>query len=106
VRRLQRLFGTASLISFGTFEFVGLFLGGDAFNGYVRAGRYYLGSHGHQTEVDGGVFAYSLAHGWLTYALFAVAIVIFIAVTLSNWLSRLNQWRIRFARRLQGRWSP
>src|SRR3954447_23946789 len=37
-------------------------LGGDALNGRVEAGRYYLGSHGRLTEVSRDVFTYSWWH--------------------------------------------
>jgi hypothetical protein len=37
-------------------------LGGDALNGRVEAGHYYLGSHGRLTEVSRDVFTYSWWH--------------------------------------------
>jgi len=35
-----------ALISFFSFIFIDLYLGGDAVNGYVRDGHYFLCSHG------------------------------------------------------------
>lgn len=48
-------------------------IGGDAVNGRAEAGRFYLGSHGHYTEVSRAVFTYSKLHTyavWANYLLF------------------------------------
>jgi hypothetical protein len=43
--------------------FIGsLYLGGDARNGYVKAGHYFLCSHGRCTEVTQSVWTYSYWH--------------------------------------------
>ena len=51
-------------------------IGGDAINGRVDAGRYYLGRHGGYTEVSHAVFNYSRLH---TYVLWAHYLLFFIA---------------------------
>src|SRR4051812_26095174 len=51
-------------------------IGGDAINGKVDAGRYYLGSHGQYTEVSRAVFTYSKFH---TYAVWANYLLFFIS---------------------------
>jgi len=50
-------------------------IGGDAINGKVDAGRYYLGSHGQYIEVSRAVFTYSRLH---TYVLWAHYLLFFI----------------------------
>jgi hypothetical protein len=43
--------------------FVGsLYLGGDALNGFVRAGHYFLCEHGHCVEVSEALWRYSYWH--------------------------------------------
>jgi len=49
-------------LNFASFFAVALFLGGDAINGKIEAGRYYLCSHGRYTEVSQSVFNYSKLH--------------------------------------------
>ena len=39
-----------------------IYLGGDAINGYIRDGHYFLGSHGSYTEVSSSVWTYSYYH--------------------------------------------
>jgi hypothetical protein len=56
-----------ALVNFFAFALVALYLGGDAVNGKIADGHYYLGSHGHYTEVSAGVFTYSRLH---TYSVF------------------------------------
>jgi hypothetical protein len=55
-----------ALINFLVYFVVAIHLGGDAVNGGMRNGHYYLMSHGRYTEVSEPVFNYSR---WHTYAL-------------------------------------
>ena len=50
------------LLNFGVFWSVALYLGGDAVNGQMGGGRYFLANHGRLTEVSAGVFGYSRLH--------------------------------------------
>jgi len=50
-------------------------IGGDAINGKVDVGRYYLGRHGGYREVSHAVFTYSKLH---TYVLWAHYLLFFI----------------------------
>ena len=55
-RRLGMLlvaFGVLNFVAYGVFAFQ---LGGDAGNGRVEAGRYFLSAHGKDTEVSQAVF--------------------------------------------------
>ncbi|MGC1376818.1 MAG: hypothetical protein WA821_11365, partial [Anaerolineales bacterium] len=51
-----------AFINFFLFVIISVFLGGDALNGKVVDGHYYLASHGQLTEVSYLVFMYSKAH--------------------------------------------
>ncbi|WP_157182247.1 hypothetical protein [Methylobacterium sp. WSM2598] len=48
--------------NFIAFSIAAAFLGGDAGNGKIVNGHYFLGSHGTYTEVSEAVFTYSLWH--------------------------------------------
>jgi hypothetical protein len=64
------------IVNFVLFWLVAVYLGGDAVNGKVVAGHYYLMSHGRYTEVSEAIFAYSRWHvysTWITHPLALVA---------------------------------
>ena len=58
------IYPTAALvmINFFTFITVSVYLGGDALNGYMQAGHYFLCVHGHCTEVSSSIWHYSWWH--------------------------------------------
>lgn len=47
------------MINFFTFIAASAYLGGDALNGYMKAGHYFLCAHGHCTEVSSSIWHYS-----------------------------------------------
>ena len=51
------------LLNFIVFVIVSSLIGGDAGNGKIVGGHFYLASHGKLTEVSETVFTYSLWHG-------------------------------------------
>lgn len=51
-----------AVLNFAAFWIGSDLLGGDAWNGKVENGHYYLSNHGRLTEVSAGVFTYSLWH--------------------------------------------
>jgi hypothetical protein len=61
-RRFAPWIFAVAIVNFVTFMAVAMSLGGDACNGTVEDGRYFLSSHGRRTEVSAGVYAYSLCH--------------------------------------------
>jgi hypothetical protein len=66
-----------ALLNFLAYFFVALYLDGDAVNGKIDDGHFYLGSHGRYTEVSVRIFAYSRWHTysvWLTHSLAFVAV--------------------------------
>src|ERR1700744_5102614 len=52
------LLGVA-ILNFAAFFIMAVYLGGDAINGMIKDGHYYLGEHGRYTEVTEAVFNYS-----------------------------------------------
>lgn len=50
------------LLNFVVFVAIASYLGGNAINGKVEDGRYFLGSHGNYTEVSYEIFVYSKIH--------------------------------------------
>jgi hypothetical protein len=50
------------IINFIWFAFESSLLGGDALNGFVKDGRYYLSNHGIYTEVTKTIWYYSKLH--------------------------------------------
>jgi hypothetical protein len=57
-----RCLGVFALLNFFAFWIVAVLLGGDAVNGKIQAGHYFLGSHAHLREVSASVFLYSKIH--------------------------------------------
>jgi len=51
-----------ALPNFFAFVFIALYIGGDAINGHVTDGHYFLANHGKYTEVTYNVFLYSRIH--------------------------------------------
>ena len=68
VDRATLIVGVAFVLSFISFLGTHIaFLDGDALNGRVADGQYFLASHGGQFEVTAPIWFYSLAHAWLTF---------------------------------------
>lgn len=51
-----------AITNFFVFFMVAVYIGGDAWNGKVENGHYYVANHGKYTEVSPGVWHYSRAH--------------------------------------------
>lgn len=66
-------------INFIAFIFGSTYLGGDAVNGYVQAGHYFVCEHGACTEVSSVAWNYSYWHAW---AAFSGIILVFAEVAL------------------------
>jgi hypothetical protein len=74
---LSRAVFFAALLNFAVFWVVAVRLGGDAVNGRMQDGHFYLASHGKYTEVSGRVFMYSRLHTysvWVTHPLALLAV--------------------------------
>jgi hypothetical protein len=58
-------------VNFAAFIIINICIGGDAINGHVKDGHYFLGSHGRYTEVSRAVWTYSYYHTismWITHS--------------------------------------
>ncbi len=67
------------ILNIGAFIAVAAYLGGDAVNGRIQDGHYFLFSHGKYTEVSEAVFNFSRIHAYsvfLTVAFYGLAILI------------------------------
>jgi hypothetical protein len=53
---------------------VSVYLGGDALNGYVRGGEYFLCAHGRCVEVTKAVWTYSYWHAIGSFGLMVLAL--------------------------------
>ena len=79
-----KIFGAIALLNFFSFLVACLLLGGDALNGHVEAGRYFLSNHGKLTEVTSEIFRYSQLHGASLFITHPLAM-------LMGWLGRPNR---------------
>ncbi|HEX4737354.1 MAG TPA: hypothetical protein VH331_07320 [Allosphingosinicella sp.] len=69
----DRLFRIAAIANFAAFVIGTFWLGGDALNGAVRGGHYFLGMHRHFRQVSHATWLYSLLHEISVFALFVLA---------------------------------
>jgi hypothetical protein len=74
VKTVDVLFQVA-WINLLVFIVIGILLGGDALNGYSKAGHYFLANHGKFTEVSALTFAYSFLHTCLSIVLTLAAVI-------------------------------
>ena len=78
------------LLNFIAYFLISLAIGGNAINGKIEAGRYYLCEHGRYTEVSHFVFEYSRFHTysvWITVPLGMIGI----------WLANKNDRKTHYA---------
>jgi hypothetical protein len=66
------------ILNFVAFGVLTLKLGGDALNGKVEDGRYYLSNHGRTTEVTRRVFIYSRWHAGSVFVTHPLGMILFI----------------------------
>ena len=74
--RIGQLVFFGAMLNFVVFFVIAGHIGGDAVNGAVREGRFYVMNHGRYTEVSKQVFTYSRWHVysiWVTHPLAIVA---------------------------------
>jgi len=84
MKRFTRVVFLLWVANFLVYVGVANWLGGDAVNGHVEAGRYFLGGH-QTTEVSRKVFEFSR---WYTYVLWAHGLVTFVSAIIQ---ARANQ---------------
>jgi len=75
--RTLRALAVAAWLNFVVFGVVDVYLGGDALNGKVENGRYFLNNHGPYAEVSHATFLYSAVHA--TTAILGMCFFVFAA---------------------------
>ncbi len=91
------------VVNFLLFLLISVFIGGDAINGKVDNGHYYLANHGRLTEVSVLLFGYSQLHFcslFVTLPLLALASVAYRLTGGENRLPKATIYGIRFPRYL------
>ena len=76
-----RVIAVIAVVNFASYWIIAVKCGGDAWNGYSRGGRYFLGSHGTYTEVSKAFWTYSYYHTiavWATHGSVFVGMAIFL----------------------------
>ena len=73
-----------TLLNFAAFIVITLYLGGDAVNGQIVSGHYYVGNHGIYTEVSFGVFLYSKIHAYFTIITFTLMMALMLLIALKG----------------------
>jgi hypothetical protein len=77
--RWLQVLAIIAVINFATYIIVDMRIGGDAMNGYIQNGSYYLGSHGRYTVVTKTIWTYSYYHTiavWITHGSVAIGVAI------------------------------
>jgi hypothetical protein len=75
-----RVVTVIALVNFTAFWLIAVSCGGDAWNGYIKNGRYFLGSHGAYTEVSRTFWKYSYYHvimTWIAHGTVFIGLAIF-----------------------------
>ena len=63
-RAMWVIYSTGVVVAINFFAFIAgsLYFGGDALNGYVQSGHYFICAHGHCAEVSSVIWRYSYWH--------------------------------------------
>jgi hypothetical protein len=85
----KRLVQVTLIGNFLLFVGVAIYIGGDAINGKIEAGRYYVAGHGVYYEVSEAVWRYSRLHALVTIITMASLVVFGLIHRL---IERLASW--------------
>ena len=72
--KATRILFMVTVINFGVWGVVNSSIHGDAINGKIEHGRYYVAMKGRYTEVSRGVYWYSFVHTCSNFVLFSALI--------------------------------
>jgi hypothetical protein len=84
MKRLCHVLFTVAIVNFLIFFLMALSIGGDAVNGKVEGGKYYVANHGKYTEVSKTVFTYSRFHCYSVWVTHPVGILAMIAWSMAK----------------------
>ena len=73
--KATRILFVVTVLNFGVWGVVNCFIHGDAFNGKIQDGKYYVAAKGKYTEVTRSVYWYSYVHTWTNFVLFPATIL-------------------------------
>jgi hypothetical protein len=73
--RWLKVLAAIAIANFAAFVLVAGYLGGDALNGYVRDGHYFLAAKGHAYEVSRALYLYSKWHALSAISLSGAVVV-------------------------------
>jgi hypothetical protein len=74
--RVWKIIAFSGLAVWFSWMVASAFIGGDAFSGKTEGGKYFLGRHGHYTEVSKNVFTFNLFHGFVAWTSFGISVLI------------------------------
>jgi hypothetical protein len=73
--KVTRILFVITVLNFGVWGVINSMIRGDAVNGKVEHGKYYLAMKGRYTEVSRGVYLYSYVHTCTNFVLFPATIL-------------------------------
>lgn len=88
IRLLRGVLGIVWVVDFTAYVAVAFVIGGDAINGKMDHGHYFLASHGKLTEVSQAVFTYSQWHTWILWLNTALFLALNLPFVLIEWRKR------------------
>lgn len=88
--RPEKVLTAICAANFIVFVLVAVVIGGDAINGHIADGRYFLAMNGRVTETTASVFSYSRWHAFATIMLFVFVLVLRGVKTLSKRAQRVG----------------
>jgi hypothetical protein len=73
--KATRILFVVTVLNFGVWGVVNSAIHGDAINGKIEHGKYYVAMKGRYTEVSRGVYLYSFVHTCSNFVLFSATIL-------------------------------
>ena len=73
--KLTHILFVVTVLNFGAWGIVNSVIHGDAVNGKIESGKYYVAMKGRYTEVSRGVYLYSYIHTCTNFVLFPATIL-------------------------------
>ncbi len=92
IRKLCQILLCAGFANFLLFSVVAFIIGGNAGDGMIEGGKYYVGTKSQYTQVSYNVFIYSLWHG---YSCLVTHLLVFISAAILWWLDKKEKTKPR-----------
>jgi hypothetical protein len=91
IHRVAAIWQGVCLLNFAAYVITAIILGGDAWNGRIRDGHYYLAWHGRLMEVSRAVFEFSWWHTFALWTIWAIMAVLGVLERTSRGVRRGNK---------------